>query len=86
MRQATRWLIAGAVSAGAVIGGCGPAAKTREPDVEAAPGPKKAAPEYNAVAAKYNERVELLGGRITIDSRPAAGTSVHVTIPAGDGA
>jgi PAS domain S-box-containing protein len=32
------------------------------------------------------ERVELLGGRITIDSRPAAGTSVHVTIPAGDGA
>ena len=32
------------------------------------------------------ERVELLGGRITIDSRPGAGTAVHVTIPAGDGA
>ena len=32
------------------------------------------------------ERAELLGGTITIDSRPGAGTSVHVTIPAGDGA
>lgn len=32
------------------------------------------------------ERVELLGGQIAIHSQPGAGTSVHVTIPAGDGA
>jgi len=32
------------------------------------------------------ERAELLGGQIAIHSRPGAGTSIHVTIPAGDGA
>lgn len=32
------------------------------------------------------ERAELLGGQIAIHSQPGAGTSVHVTIPAGDGA
>ena len=32
------------------------------------------------------ERAELLGGQIAIESRTGRGTSVHITIPAGDGA
>jgi PAS domain S-box-containing protein len=48
--------------------------------------PEDAQPAGTLGLKGLRERAELLGGRIAIHSRPGAGTSVHITIPAGDGA
>ena len=48
--------------------------------------PEAARPAGTLGLKGLRERAEMLGGRIVLHSRPGAGTSVHVTIPAGDGA
>ncbi len=68
MNNTVRWMMAAALGAGvALVGvglaGCEKAGKTNEEDALAQVQPKggRAAPAYDEVAKKYNERVALLG-------------------------
>jgi PAS domain S-box-containing protein len=56
----------------------------REGPDDARPGPEDGAPDEGVGLRSMRERVQLLGGRLSLDSEPGSGTVVEVRVPLAD--